>query len=302
MHAVKHENPLAESLTPDLPICAGYMDRTLEIFARHQHPFVLVGTLAVRWCGVDSIPDDAIDVLVRPSDATTLVQELIDLKEWAICGNPTWKEEIVDDSMINTSPINDIWLESRIQDPYFRYMRLWPETLYSLSTACAKVEVPDLASMNSLLLEDEYYRDSLQRFGPRRASLHPRSLLPRLQIQAKLLRKDIPIYIPTIEAHLNALLDQLRAEHGTGLQTGNFPARHIELFTRYLYFDWPPNREWILSTKIQDRNRELMKAKIDRYRRWRGFLLWDVGLNQYVSGKLPWELNASPARLTSTTE
>ncbi|KAL8798475.1 MAG: hypothetical protein Q9182_006629 [Xanthomendoza sp. 2 TL-2023] len=278
------------------------MDRTLEVFARHEHPFVLVGTLAVRWGGVDSIPEDTIDVLVRPSDLATLVQDLIELKEWAICGNPTWKGDVVDDSMINTSPIDDIWLESRIEDPYFKYMRLWPENLYNLSVHCARFEVPDLASMNSLLLEDEYYRDSLQRFGPRRASLHPGSLLPRLQIQAKLLRKDIPIYIPTIEAHLNALLDQLRAETETGLRTGNFPARHIELFTRYLFFDWPPNREWILFTKIQDRNIELMTRKIDRYERWRGFLLWDVGLNKYVSGKLPWELNPSPNRLTKPTE
>ena len=54
--------------------------------------------------------------------------------------------------------------------------------------------------------------------------------------------------------------------------------------------DWTPARDWILDTKISICNRELMRSKIDRYRRGRGKFLWDAELGEWVAGKLPWEL------------
>ena len=197
------------------------------------------------------------------------------------------------ESMINQTAIPDIWLKSCIEDPYFEYLRIWPEELYKLSVDCNKIEVPDVQNKEYVLLEDEYYRDPYQRFGPPRLSKKWRSLLPILQMRAKLLRRDIPIWIPTVEEHLNALLDQRREEIDTRLRTGNDPEWQIRNFIRYLYLDWEPTREWILSTKVRERNRELMVQRLDKFKR-KLLILWDPVLQKSVFDKMPWELSIRP--------
>ncbi|CAL8580525.1 hypothetical protein XPA_006246 [Xanthoria parietina] len=281
---------MADYITSSLPICTGYLDRTLEIFSLHQHPCIVVGTLAVGWAGVGCLPQEEIDVLVRSADLAVIVEHLLASGGWELADNYVTKDLIPDRTMINSTTIQDIWLKTRIEDPWFHYLRLWPDNLYNLSVDCPKIEVPDLLAKDTLLLEEEYYRDPHRRFGPARASLYPDHIMPRLQIQARLLRPDIPIFIPTIEAHLNALLAQSRLEKETKLRNGNFPGGHIGLFIRYLYLDWTPARDWILDTKNSICNRELMRSKIARYRRGRGKFLWDAELSEWVVGKLPWEL------------
>lgn len=294
-HRRKILKTMADTITSDLPICTGYLDKTLEIFSLHQHPFILVSTLALRWDGVGCFPQEEIDVLVRSTDVGVIVEDLVASGGWELCDNYVTRQLIPDVTMINSTSIQDIWLKTRIEDPCFRYLRLWPDTLYNLSVDCAKIEVPDLQAKDSLLLEEEYYRDPHQRFGPARASSYPDRILPCLQIRAKFSRPDIPIFIPTIEAHLNALLTQLRLEKETKLRNGNFPGRHITLFIRYLYLDWTPARDWILDTKVLTRNRELMRSKIDRYQPGRGVIRRDAELGEWVYGKLPWELGIKNA-------
>ncbi|KAI4222168.1 MAG: hypothetical protein L6R36_006363 [Xanthoria steineri] len=272
---------MADYITSSLPICTGYLDRTLEIFSLHQHPFIVVSTLAVRWGGVGSLPQEEIDVLVRSADLAVIVEHLLASGGWELADNYVTKDLIPDRTMINSTTIQDIWLKTRIEDPWFRYLRLWPENLYNLSVDCPKIEIPDLLAKHTLLLEEEYYRDPHGRFGPARASLYPNRIMPRLQIQARLTRPDIPIFIPTIEAHLNALLAQSRLEKETKLPNGNLPSGHNGLF---------------ISQGLDPRYRNLhlqpgtLRNKIDKYRRGRGMLLWDVELDEWVAGKLPWEL------------
>lgn len=284
------ENSSTGSITPNFPICTGYLDRTLEVFDSHKHPFVLVSTLAFTWSGVRSLAEDEIDILVRPRKLGVLVQDLIALGDWTLCENPAKMEVIQDTSLINTFPTRDVWLRSRYEDPWFHYLRLWPETLYSLSVDCPKIEIPDVQNKCAVLLEEEYYRDQYQRFGPPRRSTHPHFMLPMLQARAKFLRPDISIFIPTIEHHLNALLDQASAERKSGLKTGNAPRTHIWNFVRYLFLDWAPNREWILANKINERNRPLMRSICERFQR-KLLILWDPVLKKSVFDKMPWELS-----------
>ncbi|KAL9025851.1 MAG: hypothetical protein Q9196_005395 [Gyalolechia fulgens] len=279
-----------ETITSELPICTGYLDTTLEVFNRHDHPLVLVGTLAVTWSGVNSLPRDEIDLLVRPGELEVIVQDLVALGDWVICENPATLELIRDTSLINTTSIRDVWLTSSIEDPFFHHLRLWPETLYKLRVDCAKIEVPDVLNRGSILLEEEYYRDEHQRFGPPRRSTHPILLLPPLQTRAKLLRTDIPILVPPIQAHLDALLNQARAETDSRQRTGNAPKLHIQNFVRYLYLDWVPNREWILASKISNINRPLMRSTIENFQR-KQLILWDPVLEKSVFDKMPWELS-----------
>ncbi|MCJ1247094.1 hypothetical protein MMC30_004305 [Trapelia coarctata] len=286
------------------PSLGGYLDTVLSVFERHSHPFVLVGAIATRWCGLNTCPDE-IDVLVRSSQMTAIVDDLIASGEWGITNNRAERFDFRYESYINDGPIKDVWLESckdrgqDIADWTLNTLRFWPEELYQLSVECNKLEVPDVDTPGAVLLEEEYYRDSYQRFGPKTPSMRLKSGISLLRppgVRAKAERQDIPIFVPTIEEHLNAVLDQLRKEHETKQQIGNAPEHQIRNFVRYLFLDWIPMRDWILSEKIAERNRKLMAQRIGKFRR-KLLILYDVVLKQWVYDKMPWELSIRPELL-----
>ena len=283
-----------QTIIPEWPICSGYLDNVLYIFEKHNHPFVLVSTLAMNWSGANNMPEKEIDVLVRSSQLNCIVNDLIASGEWKSSSNRARKGYY--DSMINNTSIKDIWLKSCIDDPQFEYFRFWPEALYKLSVDCNKLEIPDVWAPDRVLLEEEYYRDPYGRFGPPRLSTAEGPLLPRLQVRAKFTRRDLPIFIPTIEEHLNAYLDQRRAEIDTGLLNGGAPEWQIRNFIRYLFLDWAPTRDWLLSSKIRERNRPLMNERLDNWRR-KPLILYDNVLKRSVFDKMPWELTIDPEKI-----
>jgi len=63
-----------------------------------------------------------------------------------------------------------------------------------------------------------------------------------VQIRAKIMHRDIPIFIPTIEEHLNALLDQVREQRETKLRNGNALQSQVKNLIRYLFLEWTPTR------------------------------------------------------------
>ena len=256
----------ASDRDPDKRICTGFLDTTLSIFEHHNHPFVLISTLAMRWSGNKNLPGQEIDVLVRSSQVEAIVDDLIKSKEWAISQDPN---EVP--STANETAIQDIWLKALIDIPLdmdFQHLRLWPEELYRLSvTDCHKVEIPDVLAITEVCLEEEYYRDPLKRFGPPILGTILSTILPPLEDRAKLDRRDIPIYVPTIQDHINALLDQWRIEILTKLYCGNGPGRQLWNFVRYHFLERAPTRSWLLSSKIIQRNVGLMTYILDNYKR-----------------------------------
>lgn len=244
-------------------VCPGYLDTALSVFERHGQPFILVSTLAMIWSGSRNSPRKEIDVLVRPTHLQTLVDGLVETNDWEISEN-------YGQTTRNETHVRDAWLKATFLDPQFEYIRLWPEELYHLFVGCHKIEVSDVYVRDSVLLEEEYYRDPCRRFGPPLLRYFEernlRLLLP-IQARAKIMRRDIPIFIPTIEDHLNALLDQRREQIRTNLDNGGAPEWQVRNFIRCLFLDWKPARNWILSTKVKERNRELMAERIDKYRR-----------------------------------
>ena len=192
--------------------------------------------------------------------------------------------------MINTTPFSDTWLQSCLPDPQFKYLRLWSETLYHLSIDCHVVAVPDVTNNSCVLVGEEYYRDLHERFGPPRLSRQATVPVPWPQMQAKLRRKDIPIFIPNLEDHLNALLAQVKMERELGVRTGGTTTQLLTYAVRYPFFDWEPAGSWLLMEKIQSSNRDLMKSIIDRFKR-KPLILWDTVLQKSVFNKKPWELS-----------
>lgn len=189
--------------------------------------------------------------------------------EWEVCNNPH-VEKYDRSSYKNTTTIQDIWLKYRKEGhlhPFgFKHLRLWPEGLYQLSTNCHKLQVADVFPGKSrTLLEDDYCRHPL--FGPRPASYdtsHPVSTSPS---PFAFRTSDVPIFVPCIEAHLNALLDQLSNEKATNTKCGNMPSDHVKTSIRYHVWDWQPTTTWLLASKVHARNLTVMQDIIKRYKR-----------------------------------
>ncbi|KFY39181.1 hypothetical protein V495_06099 [Pseudogymnoascus sp. VKM F-4514 (FW-929)] len=108
------------------------------------------------------------------------------------------------------------------------------------------------------------------------------------------MRRDITIFTPTIEDHLNALLDQRREDIRTGHGNGGAPEWQIRNFIRYLFLDWKPARDWILSTKVRETNRELMAERIDKYQRKPLLKTVRTGTEIKVISFMPWEQHILP--------
>lgn len=269
------------TISADWPICTGYLENTLAVFQKHHHPFVLVGSLAMRWSGANPVHQHEIDVLVRSSEAPKIITDLIALGEWELSTNYATESRFF--SLINESSIPDTWLESCIEDPWHRYLRLWPEELYKMSIDCEKIEVFDVDNNRNVLVEEEYHLAPFCSVPLSKLSSYP---FPPLQVRAKLIRMDLPIFIPKIKDHLNALLDQRREEIRTGFANGNEPVWHIGNFIRYLYVEWAPYREWILE-KVHERNRELLRFHIDSFKRKPRVRLHPI--TGEIVYKMPWE-------------
>jgi len=102
-----------EFIGSEWAICPGYLDTVLSIFQRHNHPFVLISTLAMRWSGGNNAPQPEIDVLVRSSHLQALVDSLVESGEWEVSENYAGIEgEMNYQSRINHTSICDVWLKS----------------------------------------------------------------------------------------------------------------------------------------------------------------------------------------------
>ena len=264
----------------------GYLDNTLAVFERHKHPFILLGRLAKRWSGCRHDPSSEIDVLVRSSTLSQIVDELVAC-DWKL------SKPVELGRVPNKTGIPEVWLKFRHEHILFQYLRLWPEELCHLSLDCERIEVPDIYTHRPVLMEEEYDRDPYHRFVlPTRSRRLESELLPDLNLRAKSSRQDVPIYIPSIKAHLNALLKQRVAQVVTGRSNGGDPRSQLRDLIRYLVLDWEPTKEWILDTKIEGCLRETMELVFKDFARVPK-ALWDRELGKSVFGKLPWELTVS---------
>lgn len=283
---------------------AGCLDHTLDIFERHVHPFIVVGVVATTWCSSNSMPGSEIDLLLKSSAIPSIVDDLVASGEWAPCKNPYTQQRLegalVGDTHDNTTAISDTWLVTCKPGYFhplgFRHLRLWPEELYHLSADCHKIQIPDIYPVQKVLLEEEYHRDPHGRFGPCRLSVLEAASEPILQSEECRFRKSSPVamFIPRIEDHLNALLDQLREEIISGKKCGNMPSWHIRNFIRYHVWDWPPASAWLLDNKIHHRNDKAMRHELQRYVR-KQLCMHDRVLGQLRTNIYPWELTPPPA-------
>lgn len=118
------------------------------------------------------------------------------------------------------------------------------------------------------MVDLEYHPDKKNfRYGTR--SMSPSDTRMPLQNRPRAKSSDFPILIPTVQAYLTALFDQLREyEKCVGLRREICLTAcwNVKRLIRYLYFDRPHQRALILS-RLYGRNRRAIEDRLDRYRR-----------------------------------
>ncbi|MCJ1282490.1 hypothetical protein MMC26_001813 [Xylographa opegraphella] len=212
----------------------GYSDGVYSVFEAHHHPIILVEDGAMRWMGLRVCPEENLDLLVRNSQADSILTGLL---------AEGYFERVDQDIGYR---FNDLYTKQvpRLRDMrcdpgFFSCVSLWTEAIYMLDVEAAElVAVEDIHAWNSSLAEE--------RFGtvPETASLtftemtkRGTRILPWTMSSAK----SVPIFVPSIPRICDAVLDQLR--YRTTLaekfprHKGNRPAYHLSNFVRYLYLE-----------------------------------------------------------------
>ena len=225
---------------------------------------------------------------MRSSHILKIAVSLTQIGDWQLASNIKAFGGIQTCS-VDGLPIKDVWLKSRFPGPrYAEYLRLWPEKLYLLLVDCKKKEIPDMCAWEPILPEDEYYHDPLERFGPPRLPRPRGFILPPSKSRSVVHRQDIPMFVPTIEAHLKAVADQVRAERKIKDKVGKTSDQQLNDFILYLFLDWEPNREWVLGTKVRERKQQLVHSSIGLFRRKP---MTDLDpITKKILSRLPWEL------------
>ena len=266
---------------------SGFLDNILNIFEQHHHHFILVGMYGMLWDGVD-VPRyrrDSIEVLIDSSRTMiSLAESLLQTGDW------------VSSTSSNSSLDQELKLESAGAGfgpaQNLKSFHFYTEHFYHLSVqSCLAdgLKVPDLSAKIGVTLEEEYVRDPHRRFGPMtweiaKVEAEENDFNVLWDIRARSPDNTIPIYVPSISTHINAML-----YHAQHTSPKLYMAHYLGSFVTDLYLDWPPTRKWFLDTKVADSNKARMEVALGQPRSTYHDLV-DTVLDTFVSEKLPWEL------------
>jgi hypothetical protein len=238
----------------------GYLDSILTIFSNHNHPFILLNDFAMKWMGCANLPNGSVDVLVRSSRHDSILKDLLTLSDWEITQSQHR-------GIFEIFSEGETILKNTRDSSMWPYLRLFPEELFFLSIDGPIIEVPDLWAWNTTLVEIEFHPDRKNfLYGPKNYTAYCAASLPPPKWQSRSLKCKIPIYVPTITTFINAMWDHVREYADVKNEMLESARYNIRNFIRYLFLDRPHQRELILS-KMYDENREVMKDRIDGYKR-----------------------------------
>lgn len=171
------------------------------------------------------------------------------------------------------------------------FLSLWSETDYHLSVdGVPIIEVPDARAYNTVLAQEEFHPDrERRRYGP--FLLGTEKAMPFVSPRpARTAKQKTPIFIPTIPAFLDALLDQARSlqKCSAELSYSWRPLIHVDHMVRYLYLEEEYQRKALLP-QLALRNHAQIVQRLRRYKRKKTVTLVDGKLKQIVKGRALFE-------------
>lgn len=285
---------------------AGNIDHMFEVLKRHEHPFILVGTASSRWMGSRGCFDKAFDIVVRNHQLTDIVHDLIQTGHWVAFDTQAARQEMEStDSHHHQRYLNHCFEADAVldrvdqHDNAFARLRLWSEHSYHIGVdECPLVEVPNLYAWNPFLVEEIYHPASNRNdgwwYGPDTLTNRGERelILPNLP-RGKSADNTTPIFIPSIPAFLDALVDQIRLyKEGCKPALAFYAGWQLDNLTRYLYLELPHQKNRILF-EVEVRNDGYLEQHFRNYKR-KPFYVIDMESRQPVLANV-WDPDSYPA-------
>ena len=147
-----------------------------------------------------------------------IAESLLETGDWLF--SPPSKSYFTSDSQMDPNSAEELWLRRANDgfgpDIYLCYIDFYTEDRYHLPIrSCLEYEAPDLIAGTSVAFEEEYDRDPHHRFGPGTWAMDEAESLVLCSTLARSPKNTIPIFVPSISAHANALLRQVQHEKAT---------------------------------------------------------------------------------------
>ncbi|KAI9850135.1 MAG: hypothetical protein M1824_003652, partial [Vezdaea acicularis] len=229
----------------------------------HDHPVILVEEGAMRWMGLRTCPEQNLDLLVRDSQAHSIMTALL----------ATSCFELIDQNIayrLNGSHTKQVPCLRDInhKTDTFSCVNLWTEAVYMLRVEGSEpVAVMDINAWNVNLVEERFStipETACITFTARTEK--GTRIVPEVLSSAR----GVPIFVPSIPRICDAVLDQLRyrTTHAENFQgkVGNRPSYHLSNMIRYLYLERLSQRELLLPL-LAERNRAEMERRINKFKR-----------------------------------
>ncbi|KFY92616.1 hypothetical protein V500_04127 [Pseudogymnoascus sp. VKM F-4518 (FW-2643)] len=253
--------------TPDPNAAEGTIDHALDILNKYSHPFILVGNVAHRWMGCASCVDGCFDIVLRKSQVTPIVIDLVETGYWTLVDCHTEYSQILESDANWTVPEDgepvaflrylceaDIVLEwVGVEAIGFDYMAVWTDETFHIDVDdCKLVEVPELHAWSPFLVEKEFHpalrRDDGWFYGPNTLddAGDRYRIFSTIFHRAKGARNTTPINVLSIPTYLDTLVYQSTHYENFKRELASIADWQIRNLTRYLFLELPHQRDSIL--------------------------------------------------------
>ncbi|PUU78737.1 hypothetical protein B9Z19DRAFT_1083504 [Tuber borchii] len=219
------------------------LESIFAVLSDHDHPFVLIGKYALRWMGVQVIPGEIMDILVRTSQAASICQALAQTGEWlevdesSIPSFVTMVERVDHRSIRRFKRCDDRW-----------YISLCSEDTYDLTVDTKKIQVLHPVNLNSVLVESEFHPNPTDRgtdYWASRPYLMTDKNISFIWAPGGLV--SFPVFIPTLPEFIDSCLSCMGGQSSEHNPSFGIARRDMDYLGRYLLLDLPHQQDKLLS-------------------------------------------------------
>jgi len=212
------------------------LESVFHVLSDHDHPFVMVGTYALKWMGVGLHTGYIMDILARNSQAASIHQSLAQTSGWmevddaSIPGLVSTAEREEQRSVGRFKRLDDHW-----------YISLCTEDTYKLLVATEKIRVPHPISWNAGLVESEFHPNPTDR------RVKPYLITDKTIKFVGAEPVAFPAFIPTIPQYLDSCLSCTGGRSHVDDESCIIPESDLDYLSRYLALDSPHQQNKVLS-------------------------------------------------------
>ncbi|RPA97816.1 hypothetical protein L873DRAFT_1836217 [Choiromyces venosus 120613-1] len=212
---------------------AASLESIFAVLSDHDHPFIMVGTYALRWMGVQVLPGYIMDILIRTSQVASICQALAQTGEWLEVDESSIPALV---TLAEREECRSVRRFKRCDDQW--YISLCSEDTYRLTVDSEKIQVPHPVNFNSVLVESEFHPNPTGRSTDQRSRPYLMTDKNIPFVWAAGGQVSFPVFIPRIPEFLDSCLNCMGGRNYMDDDSS---------MARYLLLDLPHQQDKLLS-------------------------------------------------------